>query len=69
MPQSAFVKENIVQLYVLSFLCAHETLRKHGRLVDTGVEQWIRETKNTTLFTVADIPTLSLSFIDFTYRF
>jgi len=34
-----------------------------------GVEQWIRETKNTTLFTVADIATLPLSLFDSQYRF
>ena len=42
---------------------------KHGWLVDTGVEQWIREPKNTTLFTVADVATLPLSLFDSPYRF
>ena len=42
---------------------------KLGELVDTGFDKWIRETKNTTLFTVADIVSLPLSSIDSPYRF
>ena len=54
---------------MLSTFCVHEAMPELDELVNTGFEKWIRETKSTTLFTVADIPTLPLSFIDFTYSF